>query len=170
MRLTLRLGLVVAPVFFLIVAAAGAFLLTTTGQAPPTQPIAFSHLVHANEKQIACTYCHQGVAKSAVAGIPSVEKCMGCHRTVAVDSPEVRKVAAYWERKEPIAWARLAYLPDHVYFSHQPHIQAGKECQTCHGSPSLPNGSFGRLQPGMDWCLSCHRRDGASIDCSTCHK
>jgi cytochrome c7-like protein len=161
------LGTVILLVIFL---ALGAAYLVFAAEPAPQQPILFSHRIHAEDKQIACVYCHQGVTYRATAGIPSVEKCMGCHRTVATDNPEVAKVAAYWNNKEPIIWERLSYLPDHVYFTHQQHIRAGFECRTCHGQINSSTGSFGRLQPGMSWCLDCHRHNNAPTDCWTCHK
>ncbi len=139
-------------------------------QSTPRQPIFFSHLIHAQEKQIACVYCHQGVTNRAMAGIPSVEKCMGCHKTVATDNPEVAKLTAYWNNQEPITWTRLSYLPDHVYFTHQMHIRAGFACTTCHGQINPSTGSFARLEPGMSFCLDCHKRNNAPTDCWTCHR
>lgn len=170
MKLSRRAGLAVAIPILILVALGVVLLLAATGQSAPRQPIAFSHVTHAEDVQIACVYCHQGVTRTAVAGIPSTEKCMGCHKTVATDKPEVQKVAAYWEKGEPISWSRVVYLPDHVYFSHQPHIAAGVECRTCHGAPRAAGGSFASLEPGMGWCLDCHRARSASVDCTTCHK
>ncbi|MCL5961328.1 MAG: cytochrome c family protein [Chloroflexi bacterium] len=169
MNFSKRLGLVAVVPLVVLLALGVVFLVAANGQSSVQQPIAFSHGIHAVDNQIACVYCHQGVARSATAGLPSVEKCMGCHKTVATDKPEVQKVAAYWSNKEPIAWARVNYLPDHVYFTHQQHIHAGLECRTCHGNPRA-DGSLIPLQPGMSWCLDCHRARGASIDCSTCHQ
>lgn len=169
MKLSRRAGVVAGIVFVVLVALAAAYFVFAGGSSV-RQPILFSHRVHAEEKQIACVYCHQGVQRSAVAGLPSVEKCMGCHRSIAADKPEVQKVAAAWENRENIAWARLVYVPDHVYFTHQQHIRAGIECRTCHGAINATTGSFSRMEPGMGWCLDCHRRNGASTDCWTCHK
>src|SRR5512145_1508080 len=49
----------------------------------PVQPIFFSHVIHAGAFKIDCQYCHTGARRSAAAGIPSVERCMGCHKIVA---------------------------------------------------------------------------------------
>src|SRR5262245_14279468 len=68
----------------------------------PTQPIAFSHKIHAGDNQIPCLYCHVGADESAVASVPSVETCMGCHKMVAASKPEIQKLAKYWEAKQPI--------------------------------------------------------------------
>src|SRR5262245_53617117 len=45
----------------------------------PVQPIPFSHKHHAGLYQVDCQYCHTGTNRSAVAGVPSDEVCMGCH-------------------------------------------------------------------------------------------
>ncbi|MGZ5135266.1 MAG: c-type cytochrome, partial [Flavitalea sp.] len=44
----------------------------------PTQPIYYSHKVHAGINQINCLYCHGGAWDSKHALIPSVNVCMNC--------------------------------------------------------------------------------------------
>src|SRR3990170_1145867 len=58
-------------------------LPVTATREGPVQPIFFSHVIHTGSYQIACQYCHAGARRSSNAGIPSVEKCMGCHKIVA---------------------------------------------------------------------------------------
>jgi len=143
----------------------------------PVQPIFFSHLIHAGSMQIACQYCHADARRSSTAGVPSVERCMGCHKIVAAEgNPEVTKLHGYWERKEPIPWVRIFKLPEFVYFTHKPHVQAGVQCQTCHGridamervgattGQNLPNDLMNltgmNVPPTkltMGWCVECHR-------------
>jgi len=48
----------------------------------PTQPIYYSHKVHAGVNQISCLYCHGGAQDSKQAGIPAVNVCMNCHMAV----------------------------------------------------------------------------------------
>jgi cytochrome c551/c552 len=48
----------------------------------PTQPIFYSHEVHAGVNQISCLYCHGSAQDSKHAGIPSVNVCMNCHKAV----------------------------------------------------------------------------------------
>ncbi len=48
----------------------------------PTQPIFYSHKVHAGTNQISCLYCHGSSQDSKTAGIPSVNVCMNCHMAV----------------------------------------------------------------------------------------
>ena len=45
----------------------------------PSQPIAYSHRLHAGEMQIPCLYCHFGAEQSRHAGIPPASVCMNCH-------------------------------------------------------------------------------------------
>ena len=54
----------------------------------PTQPIAFSHKVHAGQYEIDCNYCHTGVNISKSANIPSVNICMNCHNAINTDKYE----------------------------------------------------------------------------------
>ncbi|RYG30831.1 MAG: c-type cytochrome, partial [Chitinophagaceae bacterium] len=48
----------------------------------PTQPIYYSHKVHAGVNQISCLYCHGGAQAGKHANIPSVNVCMNCHMAV----------------------------------------------------------------------------------------
>ena len=110
------------------------FLITDNPEvSAPEQPIAFSHKIHAGDNEIPCQYCHTEARRSPSAGVPSVNKCMGCHNEVATDSPLIRQVSEYWENKEPIPWVKVHDLPDFVHFTHKRHVQAGIACQTCHG-------------------------------------
>ncbi len=48
----------------------------------PTQPIYYSHKVHAGINQINCQYCHSGSEKGRNAMIPSTNVCMNCHKGI----------------------------------------------------------------------------------------
>ena len=105
-----------------------------TAPGAPHQPIFFSHLIHAGKYQIACQYCHADARRSEYAGLPSVERCMGCHKIIgAQDNPEIGKIHDYWRRGQPIPWVRIFKLPEFTYFPHKAHVRAGLECGTCHG-------------------------------------
>jgi len=150
----------------------------------PLQPIAFSHKHHAGTFQIDCNYCHSGTDRSPSAGVPSVEVCMGCHSqfSPAYDEFEgIKVLKAQWEKKEPIAWEQIHRSPEHVQFRHNRHVKAGVACQDCHG----PVEEMDKLYMTKDtkwwpwglptqklemgWCIQCHRKEGASQDCNTCH-
>ena len=92
---------------------------------PSTQPINFPHSTHVGTYKIDCQYCHADARRSEFAGLPSVERCMGCHKIVAADKPEIKKLAEYQAKKEPIPWVRVNKLPEFTYFPHKAHIRAG---------------------------------------------
>ena len=135
----------------------------------PVQPIAFSHKLHAGTNGIPCLFCHRYAATSSVAGIPAVADCRDCHRYIAAYASEIDKLMKYWERKEPIPWVRVYWLPDHVYFPHKMHIRAKIDCRTCHGDVAAMERITRKVHLKMGWCLGCHRQHKANIDCWTCH-
>ncbi|RIY12228.1 cytochrome C [Hymenobacter rubripertinctus] len=124
----------------------------------PTQPIAFSHKLHAGENQINCAYCHTSVYKSKSANIPSPNICMNCHSQIKTESPEIKKIYRAIERKQPIQWVRVHNLPDLAYFNHSQHTQVGGiECQTCHGPIQNMEVVYQYSPLTMGWCINCHR-------------
>lgn len=136
----------------------------------PVQPIAFTHKVHlANGLQ--CVNCHTGVDQGPDARIPSVNFCMNCHRVIATDKPEIKKVAAYFARGEDIPWERVyGFEPSaHVKFNHAPHIRAGIDCKECHGDMTTQTVAERKVNFTMGLCIQCHKQHKASIDCVTCH-
>lgn len=48
----------------------------------PTQPIAYSHRLHAGELAMDCLYCHGAAEHSRRAGVPAASTCMNCHKYV----------------------------------------------------------------------------------------
>jgi hypothetical protein len=134
------------------------------------QPIAFTHTVHlANGLQ--CDSCHNGTDSGPQASLPGVKFCMSCHMVIAVDRPEIKKVAAYQARGEEIPWVRV-YDYDasaHVRFNHAPHIRANVPCETCHGDMTKQTTAKRVVDMNMGYCISCHQQRKASLDCVTCH-
>jgi hypothetical protein len=148
-----------------------AVFLASTGRAKSaSQPIAFSHKIHATEYKISCEYCHSYARRAAVAGIPSVQRCMGCHKITAANKTEVQKLQDHWNRKEPIQWQKVTRMPDFVYFEHWPHVRANIKCQTCHGPVETMEETKQVGALTMSRCLACHRKEKVSIDCMTCHR
>ncbi len=137
---------------------------------PPIQPIAFSHRIHVAKVGLPCNFCHVYADKSKNAGIPHIQKCMDCHRAVAVEKPEIKKLTSYWEQRKPIEWIKIYKLPDHVYFSHKRHIKKGVECSQCHGEVQVMDRVRRVRTLKMGWCVRCHRVNDAPTDCLTCHK
>jgi hypothetical protein len=138
--------------------------------SPPSQPIAFSHRVHVTDNGIGCTMCHVYAEHAPVAGVPSLQRCNGCHKFVARDKPEVQKLNRALEERKPIEWVRVHRVPDHVYFTHERHIAAGLACQQCHGAVEKMDGARRVAPLDMGWCVDCHLDHKASTDCLTCHK
>lgn len=48
----------------------------------PVQPIHFSHKVHAGDNKIDCKLCHSAARVSRTSGIPSLNVCMNCHKSI----------------------------------------------------------------------------------------
>ena len=162
---------------------------------PSEQPIAFPHNTHVQTYKMDCQYCHADARRSEYAGLPSVDRCMGCHRITAADRPEIKKLAEYAAKQEPIPWTRVYKVPEFTYFPHKAHVQAQVACQTCHGpvetmttvaaaatGPNLVNDLLNLVgvRPAspplsMGWCVECHRRENATrktqapLDCVACH-
>ena len=138
----------------------------------PVQPIAFSHAVHVTDNEIQCLHCHVHADKTPVAGVPSVSKCMVCHRAVVPDRPEIQKLAGYLERDEPIPWIKVHDVPDFVYFTHKRHIKANLTCQQCHGPIETMDRVTRVSNLRMPWCVDCHTLNEVENgrDCWTCHK
>jgi hypothetical protein len=142
---------------------------TTTSLALSAQPIAFSHRHHVTEVGLDCQLCHVYARRSPVAGIPSVETCVGCHAQVLSERPEIQKLLAFWENKEPIPWVRVHDLPDYARFSHKRHIRGGLACAECHGDVAQMEIALQVESLSMGWCVTCHKEREVSIDCLTCH-
>lgn len=138
---------------------------------PPDQPFHFDHRIHAGQYQIPCLTCHGFADKGPTAGIPTTDKCIGCHRFVAKDKPEVKRLTQAVEDGTPVAWNRVHRLPDHVFFDHSAHVLAGVTCQTCHGAVEKMAQVHQVAPLTMGWCVQCHRDNHAPVqDCTVCHK
>ena len=129
----------------------------------PTQPIAFSHKVHAGQYEIDCNYCHTGVNISKSANIPSVNICMNCHNAINTDKPEIQKILTAYEENRPIEWVRVHNLPDLAYFNHKQHVAVGGlDCATCHGPIEEMDVVYQYSELTMGWCINCHRETEVS--------
>lgn len=159
---------------FLVLIGGAVGISQTAARAAPEQPIDFNHELH-SEAGIECFFCHPNAMRSDIAGIPSVERCVGCHRIIASDRESVQELLSYWEDNEPIPWNPVQPLPDHVYFSHQPHIRSGVNCATCHGDVAKMPVVRPVINMDMGWCLNCHQDQPENkvarlADCLACHK
>lgn len=151
--------------------ACGA-LACSRAAATPTEapPVQFSHQQHNAENQIGCGVCHPFARHSPNAGLAPASVCMGCHKFIAKDRPDIVKLAAEFKAGRPLTWERNHRLPDHVFFSHQRHLAKGLDCKECHGDVAAMGLNHRVQDLKMGFCMECHRARQASIDCLTCHK
>ena len=162
-----------------LVAAGGAAALAAhrAAPAPVVQPIAFSHtrhLVGETSPKLACTECHTGAERQAVAGLPSIDRCLQCHMKPQSSLTTERAVRDAAARGGPFAWKQVTRNAGHVYFSHAAHT-AGADipCSFCHGDVASWTAPPSRPDPhleNMAACVNCHREHGASTGCPTCHR
>jgi len=174
--------------------AKGAIGLGRQKDYQPVQPIYYSHKVHAGINQINCLYCHGSAEQSKHAAIPSVNTCMNCHKAIQAyekgpkifdedgneidGTAEIQKLYEYagfdpnqpnkWDPtmiKKPIEWVKIHNLPDHVYFSHAQHVNAGKvQCQSCHGEINQMGEVKQVADLSMGWCINCHRESNVQFN------
>lgn len=165
-----RVLAIIVPFIVLLVVGGGTWYLYGALNPPPKQqPIAFPHPVHVETLQLDCQFCHRGAAIGPAATVPAVEQCMFCHKVAVTDRPEVQKLRAAWEKKEPIDWLRVYRMPDTVRFVHEAHIQAGFDCAVCHGNVGQQQVVQHARDLRMGDCVTCHRVNEAPTDCTTCH-
>jgi len=153
----------------------------------PVQEIHFSHKIHAGDNGIDCKYCHSSARVSKTSGIPSLNVCMNCHKSIyeynGETSPEYTKefydgeiqklyAAAGWNDADqkyngepsPVKWTRIHNLPDFVYYNHSQHVTvAGIECQTCHGPVEEMEVMYQHAPLTMGWCLDCHKTRSVNV-------
>lgn len=154
--------------------------LHSSGEPEVAQPIAFPHRLHAASVAdggygINCLYCHSYARRSAVAGIPTLSKCMGCHRFIATEKETIRELTAYWDSGRPVPWNKVHDLPDFVHFPHDRHVQhfifrlgqpVSQVCGYCHGDVKAMGVARKTRSLTMGWCLGCHEQfqgDGTQV-------
>ncbi|MBW2962458.1 cytochrome c3 family protein [Mesonia aestuariivivens] len=160
----------------------------------PVQPIHYSHRIHAGDNEIECKYCHSSARVSKTSGVPSLNVCMNCHKSISevadASSPntsvteeyskefydgEIAKLydAVGWDpstqsytgESKPVKWVRIHNLPDFAYFNHSQHVSvAGVMCQECHG-PVEEMEIMRQYAPlTMGWCINCHRKTNVKME------
>jgi len=139
-------------------------------KAAQLDSVPFDHSIHAGTYRMACLSCHVDADKSTTAGLPSVRKCMGCHKFVDAEKPAVQELARLWGAEQVPRWSRVYDLPDYVYFSHRVHVGAQVACAQCHGDVASMSHVTRVSSLTMGWCLDCHQARHARLDCGACHK
>jgi hypothetical protein len=129
---------------------------TRVGYAP-TQPVPFSHALHAGQLGMDCRYCHSNVEKSGHANVPTAQTCMNCHNQVKTDSPLLAPVREAYASGGSVPWVKIHQAPDYVYFNHAVHVARGVSCVECHGKINEMEVVYHSKPLSMGWCLECHR-------------
>ena len=147
----------------------------------PVQPIPFSHQLHAGTLKMSCLYCHAGAERSPIAGVPGAELCLGCHAVTRTEHPAIQALAQSYQAGQTLLWKRVYRTPDHVFFDHRPHVQAGLACQACHGEVQTMEVLARQGPLHMGDCLNCHRHPQPALPpgspitraaehCAACHR
>ena len=134
----------------------------------PTQPVPFSHKLHAGTLKLDCRYCHNTVEHAAHAAVPPTATCVNCHSAANADgtadtasihakSAKLLPVRESQVQGTPINWVRVHNLPDFVYFNHSAHVNRGVSCVSCHGRVDKMEQVHQAESLSMAWCLDCHR-------------
>ena len=133
----------------------------------PEQPIPFSHRFHSQELEMQCEYCHGSSDQTAVAVMPAVDLCMGCHRIVGANLEPIQRLRGYYDSGEPVPWERVYTVPGFVQFPHRAHIRSQVECEECHGKVEEMDRVYKYSSLKMGWCLDCHWAVGEDTDVAT---
>jgi len=123
----------------------------------PSQPIPFSHELHAGQVGLDCRYCHSFVEQSWHANVPSTGTCWNCHQHVKTNRPHIAEIKESVETGKPIEWVKVHKVPDYAYFNHSVHVNSGVSCVSCHGKINEMPVVFQDQSQSMGWCLDCHR-------------
>ena len=145
------------------------------------QPVDFSHKVHADKAGAKCEDCHAFRDDGTFAGIPTLDKCAGCHAApMGTTAAEKNFIDEYvTPRRNRSGWPTRGSRKT-CTFSHITHVKRAQlKCVECHGN----EGSTDHLRPfeqdrvsgysrdiwrwqgrpgmKMDDCVNCHRRGAA---------
>jgi hypothetical protein len=156
------------------------------------QPVDFSHKIHADKAGLKCEDCHAFRDDGSYAGIPTLDKCAGCHGAPMGDTAAEKNFIEHYvtPNREP-EWLPNARQPENVYFPHAAHVKLAQlKCERCHGNQGATsslrpyqqdrisgysrdiwgNRAAGVSGMRMDDCVACHRQHGLEHSCLDCHK
>jgi hypothetical protein len=138
---------------------------------PPTQPLPFSHKLHASQG-LECSSCHEMPEPGKDAGIPPTATCMACHSENPKNLESIKLLAEYDKKGEPIPWKRQYHVEGYVFFTHKNHVTTAKlTCDACHGAIQDMDVTLKVKEVSMTNCLECHKERNAPQNCgTTCHE
>src|SRR5262245_24363639 len=94
LRPALALGLVGIPLYLVLLIGYGSSAKTTAVGYAPTQPIPYSHALHAGQLGLDCRYCHTTVERAGMAALPPTQVCMNCHQKIKGTSEKLEPLRA----------------------------------------------------------------------------
>ena len=147
----------ILPIYVLYFVAYGFSPKTLDVGYQPTQPVPFSHELHAGQLGMDCRYCHNTVERASHAAVPPTQTCMNCHTQIMPESPKLAPIHASYETGLPMEWIRVHRVPDYAYFSHSAHVNRGVGCVSCHGRIDQMPVVYQSKPLSMGFCLDCHR-------------
>ena len=177
---------------------AGWFVFPRVLYIQKHQPLAFLHKTHADKSGVAeCSECHAFRDDGSFAGLPSSEKCAGCHsERIGESKAEATLVNDFIKPAHETPWLVYSRQPANVWFSHAIHVRrAGLACIECHStygesdqvrvlevnrisgySRDIWGHSISRLRRAphegmkMSDCEECHQRHNLEVGCLGCHQ
>jgi len=137
----------------------------------PSQPVPFSHKLHAGQLKMDCRYCHNTVERAGHAAVPPAATCGNCHggnrvtgelvdgtwqagRDLGVVHPEkstLEPIRKSLESNKSVLWERVHDLA------------RGVSCVSCHGRVDQMEVVTQVETLSMKWCLDCHRNPESHI-------
>lgn len=130
----------------------------------PIQPIHFSHKVHAGDNKVECKYCHSSARVSKTSGVPALNVCMNCHKSIYEykgnpEGPSAEDLANGYTNE--FYTAEIKKLYDHVGWDEENQKYTGE---------SKPV-EWVRIHNLPDFAYYNHSQHVtvAGIECQTCH-
>ncbi len=130
----------------------------------PIQPIHYSHKIHAGDNKIECKYCHSSARVSKHSGIPSLNVCMNCHKSIYqytgnAEGPSADDIANGYTNEFYTAQIKLLYKA----------VGWDEETQSYTGETQPVE--WVRIHNLPDFAYFNHSQhvSVAGIECQTCH-
>ncbi len=128
-----------------------------------SDPLIFSHEIHAIDAELDCDYCHEGIAAQPAGGksIAGHDVCGDCHEVEDIDNCGT----CHSNPDDPAGYIGGGYF--YLGFAHNDHLGDVPDCEDCHVMTEEMGYEPGL--PDMKDCQSCHRHGEGELDCAGCH-
>ncbi|MBC8216621.1 MAG: cytochrome c3 family protein [Candidatus Marinimicrobia bacterium] len=122
--------------------------------------ILFPHQYHVEDEELSCGDCHGGIELSVAvndhAFLPLMDVCAECHEDeVDEDSDDADCTLCHTNEEDADTYPDIVKRsgPD---FSHQLHLESGKDCFSCHQNIETDEAEDGRKLWADADCQACH--------------